>query len=237
MEWRIQMRISNTKIYEQVADDITEKIKIGELAIGERLPSIQKLAQHYEVSVASVREALNALKILGLIEIKHGQGTFVKQKEPQFLNMSDSKLSASDIRDLLELREVVEMATVKKAAERRTPENLAELKSALAQMEQAIQEGTSGEEGDLAFHLAIAKSSHNALLFDLLNNISDLIQQSMKETRKIYIYNKEKTMEKLKEEHRIIFEAIATQEMKQAEEMMEHHLTEIRNTLISTLEI
>lgn len=230
------MRISNTKIYEQLVDDIEEKIKTGTYAVGERLPSIQKLSQYYEVSIASVREALNVLKTVGLLEIKHGQGTFVKQREPHFFNMGDTDLSAEDIRNLLELREVVELATVKKAAARRTDENLVELEDALGQMERAIQRGQSGEEGDLAFHLAIAKSSHNALLFDLLNNISDLIQQSMKETRKIFIYNKEKTMEKLKEEHRIIFDAIKSQETDQAEKMMEQHLTEIRNTLISTLE-
>ena len=230
------MRISNTKIYEQLVDDIEEKIKTGTYAVGERLPSIQKLSQYYEVSIASVREALNVLKTVGLLEIKHGQGTFVKQREPHFFKMGDTDLSAEDIRNLLELREVVELATVKKAAARRTDENLVELEDALGQMERAIQRGQSGEEGDLAFHLAIAKSSHNALLFDLLNNISDLIQQSMKETRKIFIYNKEKTMEKLKEEHRIIFDAIKSQETDQAEKMMEQHLTEIRNTLISTLE-
>ena len=78
------MKISNVKIYEQVADLLLEQIKTGEYEVGDKLPSIQKLAQNYGVSVASIREALNALRCIGVIEIKQGYGTFIKQKEPIF---------------------------------------------------------------------------------------------------------------------------------------------------------
>lgn len=80
------MKISNTKIYEQVADIILESIKSGEYKVGDRLPSIQQLAQIYGVSVASIREALNALRTIGVIELKQGYGTFIKQVKPTFLN-------------------------------------------------------------------------------------------------------------------------------------------------------
>ncbi|PWZ94734.1 FadR family transcriptional regulator, partial [Staphylococcus pseudintermedius] len=73
------MKISNQKIYEQIADILIQQIEEGVLKEGDRLPSIQKLAAEYGVSNASIREALNALRIIGLIDIKHGYGTFVKQ--------------------------------------------------------------------------------------------------------------------------------------------------------------
>ncbi|REH98732.1 FadR/GntR family transcriptional regulator, partial [Staphylococcus felis] len=71
------MKISNQKIYEQIADILIEKIESGELNTGDKLPSIQKLAEEYGVSNASIREALNALRMIGLVEIKHGFGTFI----------------------------------------------------------------------------------------------------------------------------------------------------------------
>lgn len=80
------MKISNTKIYEQVADTLLESIKSGNYQVGDKIPSIQKLSKEYGVSVASVREALNALRTIGVLEIKQGYGTFVKQIEPTFLN-------------------------------------------------------------------------------------------------------------------------------------------------------
>ena len=83
------MKISNTKIYEQVADIILESIKSGEYKVGDRLPSIQQLAQIYGVSVASIREALNALRTIGVIELKQGYGTFIKQVKPTFFELGE----------------------------------------------------------------------------------------------------------------------------------------------------
>lgn len=125
------MKISKTKIYEKIADILLEQIKSGEYAVGDKLPSIQALAKDYGVSVASVREAFNALRTIGVIEIKQGYGTFVTKKEPVFFDLNESSLTRKQIEDLLELREVVELATVQKAATHRTDEDLEALSSAL----------------------------------------------------------------------------------------------------------
>ncbi|RIM89459.1 FadR/GntR family transcriptional regulator, partial [Staphylococcus shinii] len=205
------MKISNTKIYEQVADIILEQIKAGDYQVGDKLPSIQKLGKQYGVSVASVREALNALRTIGIIEMKQGYGTFIKQTEPTFFELGDKFTSLSQIKELLELREIVESATVEKAALYRTEEDLVQLKQALVEMGKAVTDGTSGEEADLEFHLSIAKAAKNTLLVELLNNISELMRNSMEETRKIFIYSKQKTMNKRLEEHNIIYQAIIKQ--------------------------
>lgn len=122
------MKISNTKIYEQIADIILESIKSGEYQVGDKLPSIQKLGQQYGVSVASVREALNALRTIGIIEMKQGYGTFIKQIEPTFFELGDKFTSLDQITELLELREIVESATVEKAAIHRNEADLVSLK-------------------------------------------------------------------------------------------------------------
>ncbi|MEB6061956.1 FadR/GntR family transcriptional regulator [Staphylococcus pseudoxylosus] len=227
------MRISNTKIYEQVADIILEQIKAGDYQVGDKLPSIQKLGKQYGVSVASVREALNALRTIGIIEMKQGYGTFIKQTEPIFFELGDKFTSLSQIKELLELREIVESATVEKAALYRTEENLVELKQALVEMGRAVTDGTSGEEADLEFHLSIAKAAQNTLLVELLNNISELMRNSMEETRKIFIYSKQKTMNKLLEEHEVIYQAILQQNDVKAVDAMRAHLLEVKETILA----
>ncbi|MEB7754800.1 FadR/GntR family transcriptional regulator [Staphylococcus pseudoxylosus] len=227
------MRISNTKIYEQVADIILEQIKAGDYQVGDKLPSIQKLGKQYGVSVASVREALNALRTIGIIEMKQGYGTFIKQTEPTFFELGDKFTSLSQIKELLELREIVESATVEKAALYRTEENLVDLKQALVEMGRAVTDGTSGEEADLEFHLSIAKAAQNTLLVELLNNISELMRNSMEETRKIFIYSKQKTMNKLLEEHEVIYQAILQQNDVKAVDAMRAHLLEVKETILA----
>lgn len=227
------MRISNTKIYEQVADIILEQIKAGDYQVGDKLPSIQKLGKQYGVSVASVREALNALRTIGIIEMKQGYGTFIKQTEPTFFELGDKFTSLSQIKELLELREIVESATVEKAALYRTEEDLVKLKQALVEMGQAVTDGTSGEEADLEFHLSIAKAAQNTLLVELLNNISELMRNSMEETRKIFIYSKQKTMNKLLEEHDVIYQAILQQNDVKAVDAMRAHLLEVKETILA----
>lgn len=227
------MKISNTKIYEQIADIILESIKSGEYQVGDKLPSIQKLGQQYGVSVASVREALNALRTIGIIEMKQGYGTFIKQIEPTFFELGDKFTSLDQITELLELREIVESATVEKAAIHRNEADLVSLKKALDEMGEAVTDGTSGEKADLQFHLSIAKAAKNSLLIELLNNISELMQDSMEETRKIFIYSKQKTMNKLHEEHVIIYNAIVEQNATNAVKAMESHLFEVKETILA----
>lgn len=227
------MKISNTKIYEQVADIILEQIKAGDYQVGDKLPSIQKLGKQYGVSVASVREALNALRTIGIIEMKQGYGTFIKQTEPTFFELGDKFTSLSQIKELLELREIVESATVEKAALYRTEEDLVQLKQALVEMGKAVTDGTSGEEADLEFHLSIAKAAKNTLLVELLNNISELMRNSMEETRKIFIYSKQKTMNKLLEEHDVIYQAILKQDGVRATDAMRAHLLEVKETILA----
>ena len=227
------MKISNTKIYEQIADIILESIKSGEYQVGDKLPSIQKLGQQYGVSVASVREALNALRTIGIIEMKQGYGTFIKQIEPTFFELGDKFTSLDQITELLELREIVESATVEKAAIHRNEADLVSLKKALDEMGEAVTDGTSGEKADLQFHLSIARAAKNSLLVELLNNISELMQDSMEETRKIFIYSKQKTMNKLHEEHVIIYNAIVEQNATNAVKAMESHLLEVKETILA----
>ena len=76
-------QIKTKKIYEEVADALLEKIKAGELKPGEKLDSVQALSESFQVSRSAVREALSALKAMGLVDMKQGEGTYIREFELQ----------------------------------------------------------------------------------------------------------------------------------------------------------
>ena len=155
-------QIKTKKIYEEIADALIESIRTGELLPGEKLDSVQALSESFQVSRSAVREALSALKAIGLIEMKQGEGTYVKQFDPEQLAFSLSPaflMKQHDVRQLLEVRTIIETGAVKKAALLRTDDDLHQLRDALEQMKQAEAREEIGEEADLTFHLALAKAS------------------------------------------------------------------------------
>ncbi|WP_414045140.1 FadR/GntR family transcriptional regulator [Macrococcus equi] len=230
-------RIEKKKLYEEIADRISNQIKDGTFNVNEKLPSIQKLAQDYGVGQASIREALNALRVMGLVDIKHGEGTFVKNVKPKVFTKEMAVFTKKDIIDLLELRKIIEVGTAGKAALNHTKEDLLNIKQALDQMKLAVNNKAIGEDSDLAFHLAIAKATENELLIQLLKEVSDKIKTTMKETRKIWIYTETKSIEKLYKEHLEIYEAIERKSESLAKEKMLNHLEEVEYVLIEHLEI
>ncbi|WP_243713032.1 FadR/GntR family transcriptional regulator [Macrococcus carouselicus] len=230
-------RIEKKKLYEEIADVISDNIRKGQLKEGERLPSIQSLAAEYGVGQASIREAMNALRVMGLVDIRHGEGTFIKSNQPKAFTAEMAVFKRQDIVELLEVRKIIEVGAVRIAAVKRTPEQLKTIESALESMRLAIEENELGEKSDLDFHMAIAEAANNNLLKKLLSDVSDVMKTAMKETRKIWLYNKAKTIEKLYHEHLEIYEAIADKNPDAAISHMTAHLDEVEDVLVSHLSI
>ena len=230
-------KLKTKKLYEEIAEIFKERIMNGELEEGERLPSIEKLAKEFGVGQASIREALNTLRGMGLLDIRHGQGTFVKANKPKVFTQEMSVFKKKDIIDLLEVRKIIEVASVRMAALNRSSEHLAEIKETLEQMQQAVNDNQLGEQSDLHFHLAIAKASGNQLLVKLLTDVSDVMKTTMKETRSIWVYNGTKSIEKLYKEHLEIYLAIESMDVSLSEQKMNEHLSEVEQVLIDNLQI
>ena len=226
------MKISNQKLYEKVADVIIFDINEGRINPGDRLPSIKALSESFGVGQATIREALNALRAMGYVDIKHGQGTFVINREETKFNLEAINANVEDIENLLEVRNIVEVGVARLAASNRDENNLKEIEAALFDMKVAIKKNELGEASDLRFHLAIADASNNYMLKQLLRNVSELMQHTMKEIRRIYLYTKNKSIEKLYNEHKDIYEAIKSQNSKLAEEKMAFHLSEVENAVL-----
>jgi GntR family transcriptional repressor for pyruvate dehydrogenase complex len=223
-------KIKPKKIYEEVAEAIHEMIRNGQLKPGERLDSVQQLAENFQVGRSAIREALTSLRAMGLVEMRQGEGTFIREFETDQITFPLSTailMNKKDIANLLEVRKILELGTVAAAAKRRNKEHLLAMEKALEEMEAANGDEELGEEADLQFHLAISEASQNALLLSLMNHVSGLMVETMKETRKVWLFSKQTTMEKLAYEHYAIYHAIEKQDEEEARHFMKIHLENI----------
>ncbi|WP_453993933.1 FadR/GntR family transcriptional regulator [Bacillus nitroreducens] len=227
-------KIKTKKIYEEVADALQDAIRSGALKPGTKLESVQQLAESFQVGRSAIREALTALKAMGLIEMRQGEGTYVKEFQAEDLTFSLATamlMDQQDVMDLLEVRKIIETGAAATAAEKHTPDDMKKIEEALNGMKEAVGNKELGEASDLQFHLAIAEATQNQMLTNLLLNVSDLMQETMKETRRITLFSEEKTTERLYNEHLAIYEAIVARDEVAARNAMLIHLNNVEETL------
>jgi GntR family transcriptional repressor for pyruvate dehydrogenase complex len=223
-------KIKPKKIYEEVAETIYEMIRNGQLKPGQKLESVQQLAESFQVSRSAIREALTSLRAMGLVEMKQGEGTFIREFESNQIIFPLSTvilMNKEDVANLLEVRKIIELGTAAAAAKKRTTKQLMTMEKALEEMKASSGNEELGEGADLQFHLAIAEASQNSLLLNLMNHVSVMMEETMKETRKVWIFSKHTTIEKLSEEHFAIYKAIKEQDEEQARHFMEVHLENV----------
>lgn len=227
-------QIKPKKIYEEVTEAIYGMIRSGQLMPGDKLDSVQQLAENFQVGRSAIREALSALRAMGLLEMKQGEGTYVKAFQSEQIHFPLSTvilMNKKDIKNLLEVRKIIETGAVAIAAKNRTEENLNAMKDALADLKKAYENEGLIEKADFKFHLAIAEASQNVLLASLLNHISELTQEAMKETRKISEFSKQASSEEIYEEHLEIYKAISESDGNSAAGAMLKHLDHVEAIL------
>lgn len=230
----VYKKIKPKKIYEEVSDELYEMIRSGSLKPGEQLDSIQQLAENFQVGRPAIREALSALSSMGLIEIKQGEGTFVKTFDPAIMNhpLSAALLMDQDnIKHLLEVRKILESGTAEVAAKKRTEENLSELKDMLFNMEKVSDDEELSDKADISFHVAVANASQNELLITLMNHVSELMTEKMRDIRRVALYSEEMTLKQLYQQHVRIYDAIVAQDEDGARSAMLFHLQSVEESL------
>ncbi|MEC0299038.1 FadR/GntR family transcriptional regulator [Peribacillus frigoritolerans] len=230
----VYKKIKPKKIYEEVSDELYEMIRSGSLKPGEQLDSIQQLAENFQVGRPAIREALSALSSMGLIEIKQGEGTFVKTFDPAIMNhpLSAALLMDQDnIKHLLEVRKILESGTAEVAAKKRTEENLIKLKDMLFNMEKVSDDEELSDKADISFHVAVANASQNELLITLMNHVSELMTEKMRDIRRVALYSEEMTLKQLYQQHVRIYDAIVAQDEDGARSAMLFHLQSVEESL------
>lgn len=190
-------RVSRARLYEQVAAQITDWILEQELDAGDRLPAERELAARLGVSRATLSQALVALEVVGVVAVRHGDGTVVTERGVRGAVVPGSALAPGDpaeeitaairahadrLPDVIDARDALETKIAALAAERHTAEDLAGLDAALGAMAADVAQGGRGVEGDERFHAAVTAAAHAPLLEQMMRAISALVAETRVES-------------------------------------------------------
>lgn len=179
-------RVSRARLYEQVAAQITDWIARQGLRPGDRLPPERELATRLGVSRATLSQALVALEVVGVVTVRHGDGTIVTEeaaRRASARSISDAVRAHADrIPDVIEARDALETKLAALAAERRTDDDLATIDEALTFMAADVEAGGRGVEGDERFHSAVTAAAHSPVLAEMMGSLSELILETRLES-------------------------------------------------------
>jgi GntR family uxuAB operon transcriptional repressor len=160
--------VESQRLYERVAEQIGELIRVGEIGPGRRLPAERDLAKQLGVSRAVVREAMIALELAGLVEVRIGSGAYVR--EPPLAPPTSINGGASPS-DILEARMLVEGETAARAAERASAAEIEIISATVTEMAREHDAARTWSGADLAFHVAIARATGNAALAGVVERL------------------------------------------------------------------
>lgn len=211
--------VGRSRLYEQVLDRLRSYATESGLVAGDRLPPERDLAQRLGVSRASVKQAIVVLEVQGLVEVRHGGGTYLLGDGLDAEPVDRLVERRRRLPDVLEAREALETKLAELAAERRTEQDLTALRAALAHMAAEIADGGHGVEGDRRFHASMTAAAHSALLAEFMQSIADQITESRHESlRQPGRPGRSLT------QHRAILDAIEEQRGKAAAAAMRRHV-------------
>lgn len=173
---------SRSSISDDAVATIIQMIREKNFAPGDRLPGERLLAEQLGVSRTSIRAALGRLVTLGLLEARAGSGTFVKEpsSEPLMAALAPHVLNdANTLRNLFELREMIEVEAAGRAAERATPAQIDQMRYWAEQVAISVQRKDQSAlvRADVEFHRQIVIATGNTILVDLINGVADLLRE------------------------------------------------------------
>ena len=214
-----------------VVDTLAGRIRDGTLAPAEKLPTEAAIMEEFGVSRTVVREAISRLQAASLVQTRHGVGTFVVgMGDAATFRISPDQLGTlQDVIAVLELRIAVETESASLAAARRTPENLAALRHALAAFIAAIEEGRDAVGPDFQFHLEIARATQNQHFIDLMATLGGMmIPRARLEPAQPLTPERQAYLRRVNAEHETIVDAISRQDTDGARAAMRTHLANSR---------
>lgn len=212
----------NLKLYQEILLKINEIIEQDGLKLGDRLPSERELADRLKVGRSSVREALRALELLGLISTRRGEGTFIQDHTSHrlveilsFFILRDNKSK----KDLLETRKIIELDAVRLAAMRIKEEDIKEMEKIIEQSDKKLKSGEIPLEEDYLFHQSIALAADNDLLYKVWKPLVNFGIKVLEESLERYGRPEVSIIE-----HKKILEALRENNVEEAEHQMRLHL-------------
>jgi GntR family transcriptional repressor for pyruvate dehydrogenase complex len=225
--------VKRSRIYEHIVEQIRALIREGRWAPGDQIPPERELAERFQVSRTSVREALRALEMQGVIDSRQGGGTFVRTADTEALV---PPLAAAILRgrrelaEVLEVRELIEPGIARRAAARATEQHISQLEDLLERQRQCIEQGRPFVDEDTAFHYTLAKAADNHILLRLHNVILDLLRES----RQSYLHVPDRPQMSLRG-HEAILRAVRSHDAEAAHAASLEHIVEVRDGILRAL--
>lgn len=227
-------RAARPRLAQQVATAVSDRIHAGGLQPGDKLPPESELVRTYGVSRTVVREAISQLQAAGLVETRHGIGTFVLDTPPTTrLRVPPEHLATVvDVLALLELRTTLEMEAAALAAARRSETDLVAMRAALDASNAASTRDQASARADFEFHLAIARATGNRYYGDLMEHLgAAVIPRTRVDSTQLGNEPPAAYLARLNREHEAIYEAVARQDADAARAAMRAHLVNSRERL------
>ena len=223
------------RLYEDIVQQFHTLIRQGVLEHGTRLPSERVLAEQFKVSRSSIREAIRSLELQGLVVSKRGSGTFINTEDlDSVVALIASTLdSGSDtLRDIFEVRHLLEPQIAGVAAQRADPDEVQRLGEILEDQQRQIDSGETGVDADTAFHFALASATHNSALIKVVSAVEHILRlsrdQSLQEPGRA---------QRSLASHRQILDNVRAGDVTAAREAMEYHLTSVEPSILSGNEL
>lgn len=225
--------VETKRLYRQIADQLRALIAAGEFALGSRLPPERDLAVQLGVSRPSVREALIALEVEGLVEVRMGSGVYVTALEPA----SAARTVAADALgpfDIMRARQLIETELAALAARASTPALVKRLRAALKAMEDDVAGGVMPLRGDREFHITLAEASGNAALVRVVTELFEERNNPLFEQLGRHFENV-KSWRCALVEHRAVVKAVAAGDAAAARKAMQSHLQKSHDRFAAAL--
>lgn len=218
---------------QEVVDALTAQIEAGALAPGDKLPTESEVMAAQGVSRTVVREAISRMQASGLVQTRHGIGSFVLERARAPVGIDPATITTiRDVLAILEVRISLEIECASLAAQRATPDDLAVLRAALDAIAAAVESGDETTALDYQFHLQIARTTANRYFVDIMSQLgSTLIPRTRVDSARLSGDEPRRYMARLSHEHEDIYEAIARHDPEAARAAMRTHLANSRERL------
>lgn len=221
------------KLYQRVAQEIEQGVRSGQYPAGSRLPAERDLAEKFQVSRPTIREAMIALEIRELVEVRHGSGVYVTENMPADRMPAELNVGAFE---LIEARIMFEGEAAALAATVMSDEEVARVGEILERME-ALDPATAEELAlDRQFHMAIAEGTQSSLVAQTVEHLWDLREQSPL-CRHMFEQARRVGINPRPDEHRRVYDALLQRDAEQARAAMRAHLMRVSEDLLAVTEL
>ena len=214
--------VERSRLYEDVGERLGEFVSEAHMAPGDQFPAERELARMLQVSRTSVRQAFVVLQALGFVDVRHGEGAFLRRTRGFGESLAKLVERRRRLPDVLEAREALEVKLADLAASRRSEQDVVTMRGALERMAKEVEAGGIGTDGDADFHHAVALAARNEVLLHLVDAMAEVIH----ETRVESLSEPGRPPRSL-EAHRRILAAIEGRNAMGAAEAMRAHLRQV----------